>query len=289
MSVRLLYCEGKSKSLDLQILSALLSGITIDIQPVGSKHILKDRIIGARDAQPNWSIAGIKDRDFDDDNSPPINNPRNWKDKNTGENLGWTWERKEIENYLIDPNVVKLGLGSKAPPPDEYQQALKASAEKMSYYTAARITLSFYLQNRPSPPQNYWGEKQYKKYKDEDYYCPKDRGLTRDNCRSQTNNIVTQYQNSLGKKLDILGAFDRLLPSCRPGGFRFENYLTFFAGKDLLFGMQNALRKFNFESPVVFRQAIIQGIAESPEDVWTWLPEWQKLQELIRDSNLEPS
>lgn len=41
--------------------------------------------------------------------------------------------------------------------------------------------------------------------------------------------------------------------------------------------MQNELRKFNFESPIVFRQAIIQGIAESPEDVWTWLPEWQKL------------
>lgn len=157
MSLRLLYCEGKSKSLDLEILSALLSGITIDIQPVGSQHILKDRIIGARDAQPNWSIAGIKDRDFDDDNSPPTNNPRNWKDKNTGKNLGWTWERKEIENYLIDPKVVKPALGSKAPPPDEYEQGLKASAEKMSYYTAARITLSFYLQNRPSPPQNYWG------------------------------------------------------------------------------------------------------------------------------------
>ncbi|RUT09534.1 hypothetical protein DSM106972_000280 [Dulcicalothrix desertica PCC 7102] len=45
--------------------------------------------------------------------------------------LGWYWERKEIENYLIDPKVFKKALGSNAPPASEYRAALLASAEKI--------------------------------------------------------------------------------------------------------------------------------------------------------------
>ncbi|MUG95162.1 hypothetical protein F7734_23505 [Scytonema sp. UIC 10036] len=50
---------------------------------------------------------------------------------------------------------------------EEYRAALIASAEKIAAYTAARITLSLYLSNRPSPPSNSWGEERDKK---EEYY-----------------------------------------------------------------------------------------------------------------------
>jgi hypothetical protein len=77
-------------------------------------------------------------------------------------------------------------------------------------------------------------------------------------------------------------------PVCRPGGVRFnnQNYLTFFAGKDLLCGMQEALRDFGLGKPSDFRERIIVGISNSPENVWEWLPEWAELQQLICNSTL---
>jgi hypothetical protein len=70
--------------------------------------------------------------------------------------LGWYWERKEIENYLIDPKVVKWALGDKAPPIDKYQTALDKAARKIASYTAAIIALS--RVSYPNPPFNGWGE-----------------------------------------------------------------------------------------------------------------------------------
>jgi hypothetical protein len=31
----------------------------------------------------------------------------------------------------------------------------------------------------------------------------------------------------------------------------------------------------------VFRDSILKGIEETVEDVWTWLPEWNSLRELL--------
>lgn len=59
--------------------------------------------------------------------------------------------------------MVKRALGDDAPPPEEYRVALQNSASKIAAYTVARIALSLYLQNRPSPPNNSWGEERDKK------------------------------------------------------------------------------------------------------------------------------
>ena len=74
-----------------------------------------------------------------------------------------------------------------------------------------------------------------------------------------------------------------MLPSCKTGGSRFQNqnFLTFFAGKDLLYGMRQELSRFGFESPVIFRDTILKGIEETADDVWSWLPEWDCLRELL--------
>jgi hypothetical protein len=60
--------------------------------------------------------------------------------------------------------------------------------------------------------------------------------------------------------------------------------LTFFAGKDLLYVMKNDLQEFGFnpKDPInEFLERVFQRIEESSEDVWTWMPEWQKLRESI--------
>jgi hypothetical protein len=253
------------------------------VKPIGSKHGFHQRILGARNVQQNnFTIAGIKDRDFDNDDSVPTDNPHNWyaTDNNKKVQIGWYWDRKEIENYLIDPKVVKRSLGSKAPPLDEYKAALQASAKKIANYTAARIALScvYYL----NPPFNCWGEE-----REPGHFFPKDKGLKEQDCRSKISSIFNEYQQKLVvSKAEVLAQFEQLRQDCRPGGCRFQQFLTFFAGKDLLYGMRHDLQKFGFKFPgrqscYVFRDSILDGIQKSGEDIWEWLPEWQRLRELI--------
>jgi hypothetical protein len=61
----------------------------------------------------------------------------------------------------------------------------------------------------------------------------------------------------------------------------YYQHQRFFSGKDLLYGMRDKLRRFGFQSPVVFREQIVNGIEMSEQEVWTWLSEWQRLRDLI--------
>lgn len=279
MPVKIIYCEGVSNGIDGEILGKILQNICL-VKPVGTKRILPQRTLGARDMKPDSSAAAIKDRDFDDDDLTITNCPRNWEVTESFKKvqIGWYWERKKIENYLIDPIVVNRALGNEAPPNNEYQKSLKAAAKKIADYTAARIALSRF-RVRVLPLDNSWGQEREK-----GYYFPKDKGLKVENCRSQINKMVGDYQRNLREpETGVLEIFDNLLDDCRQGE-RFQNFLIFFSGKDLLWGMQKDLRSFGFKSPVVFREKIKQSIEESNEDIWEWLPEWQRLRELLSSS-----
>jgi hypothetical protein len=283
MPVNTLYCEGDIQSIDMQVLLKIVPDACV-IKPIGSKHSFRQRILEARELQPNMIIVGIKDRDFDSDNSKPMNTPHEWyvNVKNQPVSLGWYWERKEIENYLIDPEVVKFALGNKAPPIDQYKTALNKSAIKIASYTAARIALS--CVSYPNPPFNYWGEE-----REMGHFFPKERGLKDSDCRSQISHIIVNKKKEIDAlKINILDNFEQLLEECGEGGERFKYYLIFFAGKDLLYMMRSELKKLGFkDSPqpacYVFRERILRGIQSSPEKVWTWLPEWQRLRELIAE------
>ncbi len=274
MPVNLLYCEGVSKGSDTRVLSALFSGIPVIIKPIGSKHGAGRRVIGARDIKSGSNVFGLKDRDFDDDDSAPVNEPREWKLAN--ENIGWSWERKEIENYLIDPKVVKHALNSKAPPPDQYFDALQKSAEVIANYTAARIALSL-SRVRVLPLNNFWG-----KEREKGYSFPKEKGVRAENCRSKIASAIEDYKKHLTmSKEEAWDKFDQLCRDCNPGGCRFKYFTIFFAGKDLLYGMRKKLKEFGFKTPLEFRERVLKGIENSTEDAWTWLSEWQKLREYI--------
>ena len=225
MSVNLLYCEGGRNSCDIRVLPKILEDICT-VEPIGSKYGFENRVILARSLQPN--IAGLRDRDFDDDDSLPQSRPREWffKVNQDRVKIGWYWERKEIENYLIDPEVVRRSLGKKAPPPEEYCEALEKSAEAIANYTAARIALSL-SRIKLLPLSNNWGKKQW------GIIFPE--SLTETDCRQKIGEIVNdRQQEQIIEEQTVLNKFDEILPSCRPGGVRFDNrnYLTFFAGKD---------------------------------------------------------
>jgi hypothetical protein len=70
---------------------------------------------------------------------------------------------------------------------------------------------------------------------------------------------------------------------CLPGGQRHTHYLTFFAGKDLLYALEPHLRDLGLESPGVFCERVLKGI-ERAADAFDWLPEWQALRSLVEAS-----
>lgn len=274
MPVNLLYCEGGPKSPDLRVLLAILAGVCT-ISPLGSKYGLGEKVRFSRGIIANSVIAGLRDRDFDQDDAAPTGNLRPWQVEGGATWLGWFWERTEIENYLLDSVVVQRSLGLEAPETEAYRAALQMSAQAIADYTAARTALSL-SRVRPPPLDNCWGSR-----RGEDRHKFPDQRQERD-CRDNISDIVSQHSNlHLIREQDVLERFDALLPTCRLGGRRFQHFMTFFAGKDLLFGMETALANFGFASPFIFRESVLKGIEKSSEDVWTWLPEWQHLRDLV--------
>jgi hypothetical protein len=278
MPVSLLYCEGGPKSADLRVLSALLAGVCA-IKPGGSKYGFGQGVRFARMASGagiGVTIAGLRDRDFDANDTPPTLAPRRWLVDNNTLWLGWYWERVEIENYLVDPEVVKRALGTQAPNVKSYQAALRESAESIAAYTAARTALSL-ARVRFSPLQNAWG----KEYGTGDHRFPDQRAEA--DCRAAICAILTDHEATQSIPVEnVLERFDSLLPACRPGGGRFAHFLTFFSGKDLLLGMQDHLTQLGLGTPGQFRERILKGIEQAQDDVWNWLPEWKQLRTWVR-------
>ncbi|RCJ29261.1 hypothetical protein A6770_22690 [Nostoc minutum NIES-26] len=282
MSVDLLYCEGGEGKTDSRVLSQVLDGLC-QIKTIGSKYGFKEKVLMSRELKPETIIAGLRDRDFDDfeqNESLPQFIPQEWQvtDNQNSIHLGWYWERKEIENYLIDPQIVIPALGEKAPSLDNYQSILENSALKIYTYTAARIALSL-SRVRLLPLPNNWGEKKWR------ILFPFGQTIDEASCRLEIQRIRTHYQSTqVPQEQDIIAKFTEMLTHCQPGGFRFDNqsYLTFFSGKDLLCAMEEDLANLNLGTPADFRERILTGMKKL-SDVWQYLPEWQRLRQLIQD------
>src|SRR5437773_741494 len=101
MSVSLLICEGSANSPDARALNRILPGLGA-IQPLGGKYGMGDRIKARRDSLGHQTVYGLLDGDFVRDWNAPIRRPKDWIVDSGQTFLGWRWERKEIENYLID-------------------------------------------------------------------------------------------------------------------------------------------------------------------------------------------
>ena len=130
MSVNILLCEGAPKSPDVRVLTALLSGVCL-VEPSGDKYGLPRWVRTNRGVRIASVIAALRDRDLEAEYSQPQDSPHPWRQNDERGHpfwLGWYWERVEIENYLVDPQVVQRSLGDRAPDQQSYQDGLRAAS-----------------------------------------------------------------------------------------------------------------------------------------------------------------
>ena len=215
------------------------------------------------------------DRDFDSDNTLPNQTIRPWLVEGNTLWLGWRWERKEIENYLLDPRVVRLAIPNFTLSETEYLHELRRAAQDLSVYTAARTALSI-VRPRFIPLANSWGDARGKAK----HIFPQD--LTHESCRVGILKSVQHHASNqiVTAEIAVL-QFENTLPECSPGGFRFEHFLTYFAGKDLFCALDSQIKSWGYFSYSFFKEKIIKGIEETQSDVWNWLPEWEYLRKQI--------
>ncbi len=274
MPVAILLSEGGQHSPDVRVLGKLLAG-HCEVKPAGGKYGLGTRIIARREAMRQDATFGILDGDFPDKWRKPENKPRQWKasDKTL---LGWRWERKEIENYLIDPIVVQCSLKESAPDDAVYQHALRAARDSIFTYQAARVALSASrLRFRGLP--SYFGKRRGKERH------PFPDKLDEKACLAGIEAVVAKHRQTQivsGDQVKI--RFKQFLKKFQPGGENYEHFLTAFAGKDLLWAMNEAIRSLGFPGAWAFREKVLIGIAQSSDDIGEWLPEWRALQKIVK-------
>jgi hypothetical protein len=267
----MLLCEGVATSSDVRVLTCLLRGYC-QVMPIGSKHSMLNQIeVRRREISPK--IYGLQDRDFVRDWGIPNDQPKEWRLRGNNRLMGWYWERKEIENYLIDPNVVSKALGNKMPP--NYTDMLEIAANKIWRYQAARTALSN-CRKYFRPLKTGFGKERGK----ENHPFPED--FTDTMCRQGITDVVNSHlsKNELVEKEEVLETYQNILNEFEDSGIRRQYFLYTFAGKDLLWAMNEELK--NLGGAINFQERVLVGIEDSPENIGTWLPEWQTLQQIIQ-------
>ena len=271
MPLSLLFCEGGPNSPDVRILGKLLAG-RCEVRPGGSIHGMGDRIRAYREVLGGGQVAGVVDGDFRESwpTVRPLEEAEGWAGSD-GETLGWRWSRKEIENYLLDPDVVSRALGERAPDPEAYQAQLDAAAEALVAYEAARTALSI-CRRRLRPMPTSWGPQRGR----ERHPFPDD--ISEAGCRSGLRSTVEEHSEGQAVTPDeVLKRYLDLSPKFAAGAPRRRDFLWTFAGKDLLWVMEAGLKELGLGSGRAFREQVLLGIEKTPDDISTWLPEWEAL------------
>lgn len=273
MPVSRLLCEGVAGSPDTQVLSKLLAG-RCEVGPLGGKYGMGNAIKGGREAIGRETVFGILDGDYPEVWEPPTGTPRPWV-ASDGAILGWRWERKEIENYLIDPAVVPRALGAQAPQPDDYAAALAAARDRLRLYQAARAALSG-RRRRFTPLSSSFGRERGR----EGHPLPDD--TSEEACREGIRECVEAYNAGQSVTVEEVHAtFDTLKPEFVAGGARYRHFLAAFAGRDVLWAMDADVRALGFDGARPFLEKVLVGIRNTPGDIGQWLPEWRALQQAV--------
>ncbi|MGC8641852.1 MAG: hypothetical protein ACP5XB_18455 [Isosphaeraceae bacterium] len=235
------------------------------------------RILARREAIGRNTVFGLLDGDFVEEFAPPRDRPRDWRTSDGTITFGWRWERKEIENYLLDPAVALPALNQRGTPSGEsdYQSALEYARDQIAIYQAARTALATSRVRFTDLPSSFG-----RKHAGGSYLFPD--ALDQEGCREGLAATVNSHGQSQSIKLeDVEQKFSALIPECLVHGVRHAAFLHAFAGKDLLFMMDAKLREYGFPSGRVFLERVLVGMEQTPDDVSGWVPEWRLLQELV--------
>ena len=275
MPVAQLYCEGGPEGTDIRIISQIAPRNCV-ARAIGSKNRLAEGVVA--DRRVNSALAGLVDRDFDCVESTIAQQPIELFESNT--HVGWSWERKEIENYLLDPVIVaKTCIPKYDFTIEEYQRALQQAAERLKFYTAARTALSC------TGFKNRWGTS-IKNVFSANYSFP--GSLDRQACLTKIEEIVNQGKGDrVITAADVMQKFEGLVPQFNASGHRQSHPLVYHSGKDLLLAMKPNLDSW-LPNPQTLIQTFTERIVkqlERAEEVWTWLPEWTVLRKLLEDTD----
>ncbi len=272
MPVALLLCEGGPNSPDVRVLVKLLAGRCGQILPVGGKYGLGERVKARREALGATTVFGLLDRDFEEHWRAPVERPIAWPEGD--EPLGWRWERKEIENYLVDPVVVGRALAPAAELASDYRRALELARDRIAVYEAARTALASSRRRFHDLPSAFGHPRGREKHTFPEAF-------DEDACWSAIVRQVGEHRETqLVDEKEVRKRWSALLPACRPEGERWRDFLYAFAGKDLLWAMHDDLGQRGFGGAAVFRERVLVALQQTSDDVGTWLPEWRALQEL---------
>ncbi|MBD3266272.1 hypothetical protein GF373_06340 [bacterium] len=274
MPVNLLLCEGGPGSPDVRVLSKILSSLC-EVKPSGGKYGMGDRIISRRETLGADAVFGILDGDFIEKWTHPKKKPSPWTSKDEKISFGWRWERKEIENYLIDPDIVEKALSNASFDKRYYISALEKARDNISFYQAARIALNT-SRKRFQPLSSSFGAKRGQ----ENHPFPDE--LDESSCINGIKSVIQSHQQDQWvSEQEAIESYQQYKPECLQGGSRHKNYLIAFSGKDLLWEINHWLSQNNLIGAWAFREKIIQGIKNSTDDVSTWLAEWSALKDEI--------
>lgn len=267
----ILLCEGDSNGIDSIILNKILVNHTI--YAVGSRFGMRHRIEVLRQVL-NQAVYSILDRDFVMQWTQPINQSVVWEVAQNNEQiqLGWFWERKEIENYLIDPDVVGR-VFVKNIEMNLYQSALEEAREKIAIYQAARMTLStigrtgqYYLTTSMGAVRGNNG-----------YLFPTESSLDKDSCYQWICKTCDEYgKRHYARKEKFSELFEKYKTEFLHGGERYKNFLWAFSGKDLIFAIEPWLASHLHLNAQSFANTIIKNLC-SHNSITDWLPEWSYL------------
>lgn len=308
MSLTVLLCEGidpgekPAQGLDGRLLNKLLRGVC-PVRPRGSKYYMEMNVRMARSGDVPGTFA-LLDGDFRYPPSPSSPTPEPWFGADRV-HLGWRWSRKEVENYLLDPAVVERTLPNVAKHGGRYREALARACSAVARYQAARMALSS-VRPRPNTLTNQWGQAHGRS----SYLFPDETERTEEACRTQIQGLMAAlvaklrlpkaaqetYEaeatagawTPLGEftsdaLMDLaLQRYGRLITLCESFAAHQGGGIDVFSGKDLLLAMTSDLQGMKYSSPTIFMEAVIVGIEDSAEEVWTWLPEWTALRDVVR-------
>lgn len=99
-------------------------------------------------------------------------------------------------------------------------------------------------------------------------------------CQTRGSEAVRRHSTSSLRAL-AQERYVALLPGCTAGGRFHGAALWCFAGKDLVWALESALKSMGHDTPPVFLERIMTGIEDSMDDVWTWVPEWSALRATV--------
>lgn len=270
MPLTTLLCEGTSGSPDARVLRQILRGVVGVVQPMGGKDGLPVRIAARRETGiPSTSSCGaLGDGDFprQPETWAPSDDARPWIDKR-GNQVGWLWRRKEIENYLFDVDVLTRVFSWKEARRALYVHQLSIAHERAAVSTAARMALTCHAPSKGRLDTNI------------------DPRLSEQDIGQKLLERATAYATAHRVDAAVLEArWKTLIPECQPGGRFHANAGIVFSGKDICHllvnapGIQDIQPELKSKVKLVERVLLAMEQDDSPHE---WLPEWRSLRAAV--------